>query len=459
MFKNRVRTAALAGAIAVATGVSGLTVPAYAEDGTTHQTDNGQHVADGSKAGNGDNLQNIAPVGQVKAADALKKAANDDKAAIDAHKTADYSQYQDQPIEAEAQAKAEAHEAEATKLLTNAVATLNDINATLKDVEAQTAAAEAAWAKYADAVTISDSEKATLVELAKNPATPEPVRTAVNDVWTLTAKPGDDDYYEQVTLVAPKVIELAEVLDNAIKENYGKTDKELVDELNATTAISNQLNTYLTGFDNRNALYKEAIRLTNEATNRNIVDIKEAYAVAQSNVRKARTIQAYYGLVVRWLDLYENDTILGNEQSTLREEYRKVLFDNANPKGEARSLEFYAKSDRDGLAWENPVQRVRLLDKKYRNDAPTIAGADNTAEKERGSDIDRLIEAINGMQDAKDTKEPGDTTKPGDKTKTPSNKGDLSGATIAAIVIGVLAALGGIVAVAFPHIQQFLPKF
>ena len=32
MFKNRVRTAALAGAIAVATGVSGVAVPAFAED-------------------------------------------------------------------------------------------------------------------------------------------------------------------------------------------------------------------------------------------------------------------------------------------------------------------------------------------------------------------------------------------------------------------------------------------
>ena len=34
MFKNRVRTAALAGAIAVATGVSGVAVPAFAEDTT-----------------------------------------------------------------------------------------------------------------------------------------------------------------------------------------------------------------------------------------------------------------------------------------------------------------------------------------------------------------------------------------------------------------------------------------
>lgn len=459
MFKNRVRTAALAGAVAVATGVSGLTVPAYAEDGTTHQTDNGQHVADGSKAGNGDNLQNIAPVGQVKAADALAKAAKADQTAIDAHETANYSQYVGQPIEAETQAKAKANEAAATELLTRAVATLNDINATLKSVEADTKAAEDAWKAYADAVTITQPEKDALIELAKNPATPQPVRDAVDAVWPLTAKPGDDEYYEQITLVAPKVIELATVLDNALKENYGKSDPELIDELNATTAISNQLNTYLTGFDNRNALYKEAIRLTNIASSRNIVIIKDAYKVAQSNVRKARTIQAYYGLVVRWLDLYENDTLLGNEGSTLREEYRKVLFDNANPKtgGQARSLEFYAKSDRDGLAWENEVQRVRLLDKKYRNDAPTIAGADNTAAKERGSDVDRLIAAINGLTNAKEKEEPkgNDNNKPA-PGKTP---GGMNGATIAAIVIGVLAALGGIVAVAFPHIQQFLPKF
>ena len=36
MFKNRVRTAALAGAIAVATGVSGVAVPAFAEDTTVN---------------------------------------------------------------------------------------------------------------------------------------------------------------------------------------------------------------------------------------------------------------------------------------------------------------------------------------------------------------------------------------------------------------------------------------
>ncbi|OFR69847.1 hypothetical protein [Corynebacterium sp. HMSC078H07] len=41
MFKNRVRTAALAGAIAVATGVSGVAVPAFAEDTTPASTQGG----------------------------------------------------------------------------------------------------------------------------------------------------------------------------------------------------------------------------------------------------------------------------------------------------------------------------------------------------------------------------------------------------------------------------------
>lgn len=51
MFKNRVRTAALAGAVAVATGISGLAVPAFAEDNAVSNTiGGGFNEADNSAA-------------------------------------------------------------------------------------------------------------------------------------------------------------------------------------------------------------------------------------------------------------------------------------------------------------------------------------------------------------------------------------------------------------------------
>ena len=176
-------------------------------------------------------------------------------------------------------------------------------------------------------------------------------------------------------------------------------------------------------------------------------------------------------MTARWLDLYENDTIVNEEDTTLRTEYYKLLQNDPQLLGLASAAKAdvakakTGETDFDAIApldvWENKVQRVRLLDKKYRTDYKSLSGEDTTAGKERQSDLGRIADQLEALNNAGNAPKPGDDTKGSDNSNQNPGKtpGGVSGATIAAIVIGVLAALGGIVAVAFPHIQQFLPKF
>lgn len=59
MFNNRIRTAALAGAIAISTAASGVAIPAFAQE--TAVTTNGFNDADGSTA------QPVGPVNHTEA--------------------------------------------------------------------------------------------------------------------------------------------------------------------------------------------------------------------------------------------------------------------------------------------------------------------------------------------------------------------------------------------------------
>lgn len=502
MFKNRVRTAALAGAIAVATGVSGLTVPAYADpiSGDHH------NQPDASKAAQGTEKTNAAAVAQVKAADVLRDAAEADRKAIDDHKFVDFSELQYRPVEADSKAKADKKVAEATDLLNQAVATLNDIDATLKAVQAETDAANDAWAKYADAVSISRTEYEALQKLENDLDLDAAFGYGAKGTFHFTGKinpvdkkAGEDGHLSEVA-ASRESLEgtegedgLTEELNDELKK-LDPTAEGDIEKINKLTTYQAKLNSFLNGWTERDALYADAVSKTNAATGRNLATIKTAYARAQANVRAARTLQAYYIFASRWLDLYEADALRNNEDakaSTVRAEYEQILFgNNVDDKGKPTigtrfNLKNHAKDAVDNsrtwpksglaidndLSWESAVQRVRLIDKRYKADADAQAAADAAKDaqaKDLNANIARLTDEVAKLVAAQNNQtNPGNnnggTTNPTTETKSSikfKNEDEtLAPAGIAAIVLGVVAALGGILAFAFPHVQNFLPKF
>ena len=60
MFNNRIRTAALAGAIAISTAASGVAIPAFAQETGTYNNTGGFNDADGST------IQPVGPVNHTK---------------------------------------------------------------------------------------------------------------------------------------------------------------------------------------------------------------------------------------------------------------------------------------------------------------------------------------------------------------------------------------------------------
>ncbi|SDR68228.1 hypothetical protein [Corynebacterium timonense] len=468
MFKNRVRTAALAGAIAVATGVSGLAVPAYAQQGGT-----GHNVEDGSKPGAGENQQNQPPVGEVLAANKLRDDANKNEAAIKAHVFLPVRPFAESlPIEAETKAKFDAKEQQATALLTASVKNLNDINVTLKDIEEQIKKANDAWRAYADATTLTAAERQELRDLAVRVKAPADIIEKIDALDVVTAKPGDENYIEQIFDISTspdsrqKVYELVDTVTGYQRTDEG-TEEEL-DQSKAVSQVAKQLFTFLDGWDDRNKLWKRANELTADANDRNVAVVREAFTNAQENVRAARLLVAYYSTAARWVDLYNKDTLLSNEERTLRTEYFNLLFNSNNGSTvgnqnrwnldlEAAAQAAVTNADA-GQEWVNPVETVRLLDKKYRTDYPDRWGAAKP-DYNAPSDADRLIDALDKITD--DNGKPGNPpagenpTPPGSSVPGSSNPG----LGTAGIIVGVLAVIGGIIAAIFPHIQQFLPKF
>jgi len=470
MFKNRVRTAALAGAIAVATGVSGLSVPAYANP----QTDNHFNQPDGSQAGQGTELENLPATGEVKAANELRDRANKDAGVINKHKFESFSYLKHRPIEEDSHAKAKAKEAEATELLDGATKTLDDTAATLKAVAAETKADNDAWAAYATAVSVDEAEWEELRKLEEKFAEKDPANWSVgrytNQIEKVTERRGSNTYLDQVQKSRESIegaegeAGTAESINNDIKA-VDQTKEDGIDELNRLTTFQKKLMGYLEGFQERDARYAKAVELTNTATSRNLPVLKEAFERAQKNVRAARTLEAYYGIAARWIDLYENDALRENEENTVRAEYFRILFEEGTiedwvvgTKGTGYSLDQLAslaqqKVDSE-LRWENPVQRLRMLDKKYTSNGGEKANINDS--------LGRIADSLESLENGgKDDQDKGDKDK-GDKDKGDQNKGgssakDNEGLKIFGIIAGIIAAIAALTGVAnLPQVKAML---
>lgn len=183
MFKNRVRTAALAGAIAVATGVSGVAVPAFAEDTTaTNIQGGGFNEPDASLAKDVD-AENVTEDQLLKLVGATHNyiinnnefrelyeaaaAANTD--GLDRSEQADHKAYQ-------------AAANEATKQLAQAEKNVQAARASVAYALQNDKAADQAWANYEEKAFDYNNTVTNIVGDKKG--------TGVGDTTT----PGNDEY-------------------------------------------------------------------------------------------------------------------------------------------------------------------------------------------------------------------------------------------------------------------------
>lgn len=168
--------------------------------------------------------------------------------------------------------------------------------------------------------------------------------------------------------------------------------------------------------------------------------------------------------------------MLDGDQTTVRGEFFNLLFftgiddkSEAGQKADDNNTErkgsegFAGPHDRPGftfdqlasmaqqyqdseLQWENELQRVRLVDKKYTGPAKTngVDGANISAS------LEAIAKSLQAMNEAKETPAPAENTKPAEDKNAGASSQGLSPAAIAGIVLGILALLiGGGVAVAY----------
>ncbi|OFN38403.1 hypothetical protein [Corynebacterium sp. HMSC072A04] len=149
MFKNRVRTAALAGAIAVATGVSGVAVPAFAEDTTPGTTQGDGFNKPDASADNGSVADNVTEEQLFAMTNETANYIINNNQFVDAYTQAAAIQGDGINLFEQAQWKAYVQFAnEATKQLAKAEANyqsaMNSVNYALEKDKA----ADKAWANY-----------------------------------------------------------------------------------------------------------------------------------------------------------------------------------------------------------------------------------------------------------------------------------------------------------------------
>lgn len=497
MFKNRVRTAALAGAIAVATGVSGLSVPAYADPIT------GDHFnqPDASQQGEGTVATNVpgSKVDPKTAVQQLNEALTATEKQIANFPIKDYRPLNNRPIEKNAFEDASAKANKATELLAQASQNLDNVNATIDSVQAETNAANAAWAKYADAVSISRAEYIALQELENDLDLdnefghgPKGTFYYTGKLTPVDKKAGQDGYLSEVAAsrISIEGPNGEGGLAKELNEELGKLDpskKVDVDRINKLTTYQKKLTGYLNGWNKRDELYADALEKTNIATSRNLAELRELQRTASAQVRALRVIQAFYLVEARWLNLYESnengvinfsDGTNGTRTTTLRAEYERLLGagnENTNTDDavllsrarDAKNNIGKAKGDQAdiyfNLRWENPVTTVRLLDKGHQDDAAAraAAAAADKAEKEaQKKTIDELTQAIKDLNQKKS-----DVQAPSNNGSTNNNQGDTTqdpkkddqGLKIFGIIAGVIAAIAALAGLAnLPQVKAML---
>lgn len=366
MFKNRVRTAALAGAIAVATGVSGVAVPAFAQDTNTSNIQGGgfnepdASLAKDVEAKNVTEAQLRDLVGathhyivnnnQFRELFEAAAAANTD--GLDRSEQADHKAYQ-------------AAANEATKQLAQAEKNVQDARASVAYALQNDKGADKAWANYEEKAfdynnTVTnaaggqrygkDESKLGLLESDLNKVNDQ-VGNKVNDedktglpkLEAPKLSPVDPENFESVQKTPAKNIKIFEDTIKTYKErldyigwrgadksedSYVTRDYEpLLKQLIADAEmLLEQLKADGAELEEARKAALEASRGA-QATD---ILVRQGYLdQAHAQVRVLRAMEAEFAIGARVLELRESDengtVVVNGEQKTLREAYAELI--------------------------------------------------------------------------------------------------------------------------------------
>ncbi|AJI77583.1 hypothetical protein [Corynebacterium singulare] len=369
MFKNRVRTAALAGAIAVATGVSGVAVPAFAEDTTTSTIQGG-----------GFNEPDASLAKDVEAKNVTEAQLRDAVAATD-HYIVNNNQFEElykaaaaantDGLDRSEQADYKAYQAaanEATKQLAQAEKNVQDARASVAYALQADKGADEAWAAYEEAAhdynnTVTnisggkrygkDETKLGLLESDLNKANSF-VANKVNDedksnLPKLVApqlNPVDPENFDSVQKTPEKNIKLLEDMIKVYKERLDYTGWRGADEskdnyitrdyIPLVKQLIADAEMLLEQLKADSAKLEEARQAALEASrNSQAGDIlvRQGYLdQAYAQVRVLRAMETEFAIGARVLELRESDengtVVVDGKQMTLREAYAALIAHN-----------------------------------------------------------------------------------------------------------------------------------
>lgn len=366
MFKNRVRTAALAGAIAVATGVSGVAVPAFAEDTNTSNIQGGGFNEPDASLGKDVEAKNVteAQLRDLVAAtdhyivnnnqfeELFNAASNANTDGLDRSEQADHKAYQ-------------AAANEATKQLAQAEKNVQAARASVAYALENDKGADKAWANYEEKAfdynnTVTnaaggqrydkDESKLGLLESDLNKA---------NEKWA--NKVNDEDKSGLEPLEAPKLspvdpenfdsVQKTPAKNIKIFEDTIKTYKERLDYAGWRAADKGQ-DSYITRdyiplleqliadaemlleqLKKDGAALEEARKAALEASRGaqgSDILVRQGYLdQAYAQVRVLRAMETEFAIGARVLELRESDengtVVVNGEQKTLREAYAELI--------------------------------------------------------------------------------------------------------------------------------------
>ncbi|MDO5670450.1 MAG: S-layer protein PS2 [Corynebacterium sp.] len=434
MFQNRIRTAALAGAIAVATGISGLATPAFAVD-TTQQ--DGYNNQDGSAS---------APVVAQNITENELRSLTDG--------TADYLYvFQNDPSFTEivdeyinlGQDGFDPSEQAAQKAFDDARQVASAELATAS-ANIQKARNSVAYALEKDQIAEADW-KAFVKALNDFRAVINPLINDVNDKNTHVAP-----YFPVLETIpaadganAVSVFRAIQALQAEVNRQFelaGDWNIDIQDgqyvNREHMIALENLKNAVDAGYPALKAAYDTAVASNREAQKSDVI-VRQLYlerATAQRDTLRA--VEAYFSVVARYIELFQNNEIVG--ETTLRTLYREVLHNiwhgikfNVRDLQEAdaatheyhlawesdlrdnddekfyfeQKLDFatktYLKIFKNGRIWGEELERVELIDtgiKAEREAEAARLAAERAAVEQAEADRQALIDALKELADA-----------------------------------------------------------
>ncbi|AJE34079.1 hypothetical protein B842_11160 [Corynebacterium humireducens NBRC 106098 = DSM 45392] len=459
MFKNRVRTAALAGAVAIATGLSGFAAPAFAQD-TTQQ--GGFRLEDGSKAVVVE-PKNTSPKVLKDLTDETAVYLNGITGNPDNHLYAnlvdffltlgdDVDPSEEAAAQTFAQARAEA-EAELAKASDNVLEARASVKYAAEKDRIATADYDALIALLAPFVhTVGDLNDVNDWIDRVNDLNTHVEFEELDNINTPT-RDNAVAVYQSVLALKAKVDDQVKMAGdwNIDKEDGRYVNNEHMKALLSLQALINE------GVAEFTPAYEKAVASNIEAQLTNVLprQLLLERAVAQRDT--LRVLKSQFAVMERYFELYQNNELVTVDR-TLRTEYIELLgglhqgilmnvgflqeadaavtdyfeslaangyddweYDQAtNLDGYLEikrqfALETYAKAVLNGVVWQHELDRVELIDLALKDEREAAAKAAADRDRELKA-AEELAEAQKAIADAlaKDKVDGGQsTTKPG----------------------------------------------